>query len=64
MAKVGTLPVLWTAAYRALARAQRAEERGMDDEPLYWADVERALERNARAERRLGRSRSGMQHQG
>lgn len=64
VAKVGTLPVLWTAAYRALARAQRAEERGMDDEPLYWADVERALERNARAERRLGRSRSGMQHQG
>ena len=59
VAKVGTLPVLWTAAYRALARAQRAEERGVEaDEPLYWDDVERALERTARAERRTGRQRA------
>jgi cytochrome c oxidase assembly factor CtaG len=59
VAKVGTLPVLWTAAYRALARAQRAEQRGAEaDEPLYWDDVERALERTARAERRLGRQRA------
>jgi len=55
VAKIGTLPVLWTAAYRALARAQRVEEQA-EDEPLYWADVERALERSARAERRLARS--------
>ena len=52
VAKVGTLPVLWTAAWRALARAQREEERGVDEEPLYWDDVERALERTSRAERR------------
>lgn len=59
VAKVGTLPVLWTAAYRALARAQRAEEKDADEEPLYWSDVERALERSARAERRLGHQASG-----
>ena len=59
VAKVGTLPVLWTAAYRALARAQRAEERGTDEEPLYWTDVERELERTARAERRLERHGPG-----
>ena len=55
VAKIGTLPVLWTAAYRCLARAQRAEELE-EDEPLYWADVERALERSAREERRLARA--------
>lgn len=55
VAKIGTLPVLWTAAYRALARAQRAEERD-EEETLYWADVERALERTARTERRLARA--------
>lgn len=59
VAKVGTLPVLWAAAYRALARAQRAEEKDADEEPLYWSDVERALERSARAERRLGHQASG-----
>lgn len=59
VAKVGTLPVLWTAAYRALARAQRADEKDADDEPLYWSDVERALERSERAERRLGQRSSG-----
>lgn len=62
VAKVATLPVLWTAAYRALARAQRAEERGLDEEPLYWSDVERELERTTRAERRLERHRSGPPH--
>jgi putative membrane protein len=56
VAKVGTLPVLWTAAYRALARAQRSEERGLDEEPLYWSDVERAIERSERTERRLGQT--------
>ncbi len=52
IAKVGTIPVLWTAAWRALSRAQRAEELGLDEDPLTWAEVERALERSARAERR------------
>ncbi len=58
VAKVGTLPVLWTAAWRALARAERAERRGVE-EPLTWAEVERALEREERAERRSGRARAG-----
>jgi cytochrome c oxidase assembly factor CtaG len=51
VAKVGTLPVLWTAAWRALSRAERAEQLGIDEEPLTWAEVERALERTERAER-------------
>jgi putative membrane protein len=58
VAKVGTLPVLWTAAWRALSKAERAEQLGMDEEPLTWADVERALERTERAERRTGRASS------
>ena len=59
VAKVGTLPVLWTAAWRALARADRTERRGLDEEPLIWADVERALEREERAERRSGHAPAG-----
>jgi putative membrane protein len=59
VAKVATLPVLWTAAWAALARGQRADMAAQDDEPLTWAQVERQLERVARAERRgtSGRSR-------
>jgi putative membrane protein len=54
VAKVATLPVLWSAAWLALARAQRTETvtGGDDDEPLTWAEVERHLERAARAEHR------------
>ena len=52
VAKVGTLPVLWGAAWRALWRAERAEQLGVDEEPLTWAEVERALERGDRAARR------------
>ncbi len=51
VAKVATLPVLWSAAWRALMRAQRAdtaEAEGEDGEPLTWAEVERHLERCAR----------------
>jgi cytochrome c oxidase assembly factor CtaG len=51
--KVGTLPILWTVAWRELARARRAEETGQDARPLRWLDVERRL---ARAERREGRA--------
>jgi putative membrane protein len=54
VAKVGTLPVLWTAAWRCLSRAERAERLGVDEEPLTWMEVERALERSERAERRAG----------
>jgi len=54
LAKVATLPVLWSAAWVSLLRAQRAESAGGDGdgEPLTWAEVERQLERAARAERR------------
>lgn len=58
VAKVGTLPVLWTAAWRALSRAEKAERLGLDEEPLTWVEVERALERSERAERRSGRASS------
>jgi cytochrome c oxidase assembly factor CtaG len=50
--KVGTLPVLWSAAWMSLARAQRAEDETSPDDPLTWVDVERELERAARAEKR------------
>jgi putative membrane protein len=64
VAKVATIPVLWSAAWLALARAQRLEAASVDTEPLTWAEVERQLERAARAERRgrpglLERLRSG-----
>jgi cytochrome c oxidase assembly factor CtaG len=58
VAKVATLPVLWSAAWVSLLRAQRVEDAatdGDDDdsgEPLTWAEVERQLERAARAERK------------
>jgi len=55
VAKVATLPVLWSAAWVALMRAQRVENAvadGDDGEPLTWAEVERQLERAERAERR------------
>ncbi|HUC35778.1 MAG TPA: cytochrome c oxidase assembly protein [Acidimicrobiales bacterium] len=52
MAKVATLPVLWTAAWVAMARAQAADREGRDVEPLTWAEVERQLERASRSEAR------------
>jgi cytochrome c oxidase assembly factor CtaG len=55
VAKVGTLPVLWSAAWAALARAQRAEAGVTDEDTLTWAEVERQLERAARLERRGAR---------
>jgi len=55
MAKVATLPVLWTAAWVALSRAQSMEREGKDEETLTWAEVERQLERAARAELRRHR---------
>ena len=55
VAKVAPLPVLWSAAWISLMRAQRVEESaadGDDGEPLTWAEVERQLERAARAQRK------------
>jgi putative membrane protein len=67
VAKVATLPVLWSAAWVALLRAQRGAAASGDDgdgdgddgEPLTWAEVERQLERAARAERR---GHAGVMH--
>jgi putative membrane protein len=58
VAKVATIPVLWSAAWVSLVRAQRADDApdGDGGELLTWAEVERQLERAARAERR-GRAR-------
>ena len=60
LAKVASIPVLWSAAWVALTRAQRLEASAGDDEPLTWAQVERQLERAARAEAR-GRRRTPVQ---
>jgi putative membrane protein len=51
VAKVATLPVLWSAAWFSLMRAQRVEDAsadGDDGEQLTWADVERQLERKGK----------------
>ena len=55
IAKVATLPVLWSAAWVALSKAQRQDREGIDADPLTWAEVQRQLERAERAER-SGRS--------
>jgi len=52
VAKVATLPVLWTVAWFALTRAARHDATGSDPAVLTWAEVERQLER---AERRQNR---------
>ena len=58
VAKVATLPVLWTVAWLSLSRAQNAENE-MDPYPLTWAEVERQLQRAERAEiaERRGKAR-------
>jgi cytochrome c oxidase assembly factor CtaG len=60
LAKVATLPVLWSVAWVALTRAARADAQGSDPAVLTWAEVERQLERAERRERRRpGRRRPG-----
>ncbi|MGH9300834.1 MAG: cytochrome c oxidase assembly protein [Acidimicrobiales bacterium] len=44
-AKVLGITILWCTAGAILMRAQSAEERGEDPDPLTWSDVERELER-------------------
>jgi cytochrome c oxidase assembly factor CtaG len=56
VAKVATLPVLWSAAWMALSKAQLFDREGTDTEPLTWAEVQRQLERAERAERAGHRS--------
>jgi len=51
--KMGTLPVLWTVAYREVARGRRLHDAGLDANPLWWPDVERRLQRAERRQRRL-----------
>jgi cytochrome c oxidase assembly factor CtaG len=55
VAKVATLPVLWSFAWIALGEAQRADREGIDTETLTWAEVQRQLERAERTERALSR---------
>jgi putative membrane protein len=55
VAKVATLPVLWSVAWVTLMRAQRSEDAdadGEEGETLTWAEVERQLERADRAQRK------------
>ncbi|MGO9343293.1 MAG: cytochrome c oxidase assembly protein, partial [Acidimicrobiales bacterium] len=60
VAKVATLPVLWSVAWVALSKAHFADREGLDTEPLTWAEVQRQLERAERAERSgLRRASSG-----
>jgi cytochrome c oxidase assembly factor CtaG len=57
VAKVATLPVLWTVAWICLSRAETAERTERDPYPLTWAEVERQLQRAERAERHHTRRR-------
>ncbi len=52
VAKVATLPVLWTVAWVVLSRAAREDRTGSDAGVLTWAEVERQLQRAERRERR------------
>ncbi len=52
LAKLSTIAVLWTVAFVIMTRAEGAERKGEDVEPLLWTDVERELERADRRERK------------
>jgi cytochrome c oxidase assembly factor CtaG len=52
LAKVATLPVLWSVAWLALTRAARDDAAGADTGVLTWTEVERQLERAERQETR------------
>jgi cytochrome c oxidase assembly factor CtaG len=57
VAKVATLPVLWSVAWFALTRAARDDAAGADTGVLTWAEVERQLERADRRQKRGPRRR-------
>jgi cytochrome c oxidase assembly factor CtaG len=52
LAKLSTIAVLWTVAFVIMTRAEGAERKGKDTDPLLWSDVERELERADRRERK------------
>lgn len=52
VAKVATLPVLWTVAWVALTRAAREDATGTETAVLTWAEVERQFERAERRQKR------------
>jgi cytochrome c oxidase assembly factor CtaG len=52
LAKLSTIAVLWTVAFVIMTRAEGAQRKGEDGEPLLWSDVERELERADRKERK------------
>ena len=52
LAKLSTIAVLWTVAFVIMTRAEGAERKGKDSDPLLWSDVERELERADRRERK------------
>jgi putative membrane protein len=52
LAKLSTIAVLWTVAFLIMMRANAAEERHEEPDPLLWSDVQRELERADRRERR------------
>ncbi len=62
VAKVATLPVLWTVAWMALSRAHQADTDGVDPGVLTWADAERHLQRVARAEARQADGKTPRRH--
>jgi len=57
VAKVATLPVLWTVAWVVLSRAAREDRAGADTGVLTWAEVERQLQRAERREKHPPRRR-------
>jgi cytochrome c oxidase assembly factor CtaG len=52
LAKLSTIAVLWTVAFVIMTRAEGAERKGQDLDPLLWSDVERELERADRREKK------------
>ena len=52
LAKLSTIAVLWTVAFVIMMRANAAEERHEEPDPLLWSDVQRELERADRRQRR------------
>jgi len=59
VAKVATLPVLWSVAWVSLARAAREDAQEASADVLTWAEVERQLQRAERRQHRALPRRPG-----